>query len=135
MTKSDERTIAHTFANLLSKAKNAKEEKEITTSLVKVLSKKKAGEHAYAIMKEVQTILHEKEGYIQAQVTVSTRLSTQEKSHIKEIIKKKYKAKDVLLVERLDERIIGGIKIQVGDEVFDGSIKSKLQELRTRLKV
>ena len=135
MTKTDERTIAYAFADLLSKAKDATDENGIIQSFVKVLGNKKAGEHADSILEELERILRHREGYIEAIVTTNLNLSASEKDQLKETIKKKYKAKDVVLIEKIDEQIIGGIRIQVGDEVFDGTVKNKLQELRKRLKI
>ena len=59
-----------------------------------------------------------------------------EKGKIEEISKviSKKIGKKVELKNRLDERIIGGVKVVVHDHVFDGSVKYKLETLKEQLK-
>ena len=42
--------------------------------------------------------------------------------------------KKVELKNKLDERLIGGVKVVVHDHVFDGSVKYKLETLKEQLK-
>ena len=42
--------------------------------------------------------------------------------------------KKVELKNKLDERLIGGVKVVIHDHVFDGSIKHKLETLKEQLK-
>jgi F-type H+-transporting ATPase subunit delta len=39
----------------------------------------------------------------------------------------------VLVNAEVDESIIGGIRIQVGDDVMDGTVSSRLNQLRREL--
>ncbi|MDQ3226223.1 MAG: F0F1 ATP synthase subunit delta, partial [Chloroflexota bacterium] len=39
----------------------------------------------------------------------------------------------VELAMKIDPDIIGGIIIRVGDQVIDGSVRNKLEKMRTRL--
>ena len=39
----------------------------------------------------------------------------------------------VELINRIDERLIGGVKVVVHDHVFDGSIKNKLETMKQKL--
>jgi F-type H+-transporting ATPase subunit delta len=41
--------------------------------------------------------------------------------------------RDVLVNAEVDESIIGGIRIQVGDDVMDGTVSSRLNQLRREL--
>lgn len=52
---------------------------------------------------------------------------------ISQVISKKI-GKKVELKNRLDERLIGGVKVVVHDHVFDGSVKYKLETLKEQLK-
>lgn len=59
-----------------------------------------------------------------------------EKSKIDEISKviSKKIGKEVELKNKLDSRLIGGVKVVVHDHVFDGSIKYKLETMKEQLK-
>ena len=52
---------------------------------------------------------------------------------ISEVITKKIHKK-VELKNKIDERLIGGVKVVVHDHVFDGSIKYKLETMKEQLK-
>ena len=41
--------------------------------------------------------------------------------------------KEVVVSTQVDESILGGIIIQIGDQLLDGSTRSKLEGLRSRL--
>ena len=49
-------------------------------------------------------------------------------SKLSEIMKVK-----VELTNMIDERLIGGVKVVIEDKIFDGSIKNKIESLRTSL--
>ena len=51
---------------------------------------------------------------------------------ISEVISKKI-LKKVELKNKIDERLIGGVKVVVHDHVFDGSIKYKLETMKEKL--
>ncbi|RJP64887.1 MAG: ATP synthase F1 subunit delta [Candidatus Abyssobacteria bacterium SURF_17] len=46
---------------------------------------------------------------------------------------KKLTRKDVYLRTRVDESIIGGVVVKVGDKVLDGSVRSKLAQMRKQM--
>lgn len=48
---------------------------------------------------------------------------------IKEKFKKIYSANGVNATEIIDESLIGGIKVVIGDKVYDGSIKGRIESL------
>ena len=54
-------------------------------------------------------------------------------TEISQVISQKI-GKKVELKNKLDERLIGGVKVVVHDHVFDGSIKYKLETLKEQLK-
>ena len=64
-------------------------------------------------------------------VTVTTAIPLTDKLK-KEVIGfiKKYNAKDIELTEKVDEKIIGGAIIRMGDKQLDASISSEITELR-----
>ena len=60
-------------------------------------------------------------------------LEKQKIIEISQVISQKINKK-VELKNRIDERLIGGVKVVVHDHVFDGSIKYKLETMKEQLK-
>jgi F-type H+-transporting ATPase subunit delta len=67
-----------------------------------------------------------------AVVTVEKPLSSAQKSHVEGLLRQHY-GKDHYLAEVHNPDVIGGLKIRVGNDVIDGSIQTRLQDLRTQL--
>ena len=66
-------------------------------------------------------------GEVTAAVSIEKDLYDMESSLSKKLNKK------VILSSTIDENIIGGIKIRIGDRLFDGTVKSKLNKLKEDL--
>lgn len=56
-------------------------------------------------------------------------LNENQRESIKNKLENRYK-KNIIMEEEIDESLLGGVLISVGDEVIDGSIKAKLLDLR-----
>jgi F-type H+-transporting ATPase subunit delta len=76
--------------------------------------------------------LRAEHGIVVAQVTTAEPLGEDER----ELVQAKLESmtgKSVQLESRVDTDIIGGIIIRIGDQVIDGSVRNKLEKLRSRL--
>lgn len=67
-----------------------------------------------------------------AVVSVAKPLQASQKSHIEGLLRKNY-GKDHYIAEILNPDVVGGFKIRVGNDVIDGSIHTRLQDLRNQL--
>lgn len=65
-------------------------------------------------------------------VTAAVELSAAQRARVASIIKDAY-GHDVQLNVAVDPQVLGGIKIQVGSEVVDGTVVSRLADARRRL--
>ena len=77
-------------------------------------------------------LLNESEGRTQARVTSAIALSDAQQGRLSSLLGDMLN-KEVVLDISLDEDIIGGIIVQVGDQIIDGSVKSRLQALKQQL--
>lgn len=73
------------------------------------------------------------QGKIVAKVITRYPLSVSNKSEIKIKIGKIAKTDQVEIKEIIDERVIAGVKIIIGDKIIDGTIKSRLNSLKQQL--
>lgn len=68
---------------------------------------------------------------VRAITAVPMEKHTQEK--LKQMLVKKLD-KDIIFENEIDESIIGGVLLKVGDKVFDGTIRSELKSVEKQLK-
>ncbi len=81
------------------------------------------------IVKEYSRLRSEKEGKLTAEVTTAQPLDDDLKAEISRALSKAA-GKEVILKCRVDESILGGIIIRLGDRLIDGSLKSRLSEAK-----
>ena len=68
-----------------------------------------------------------------ARVTTAVALTDDERSRLRAALVKLY-GHDVHLQVEVDPQVVGGLVVQVGDEVIDGSIAGRLAQARQRLR-
>lgn len=81
---------------------------------------------------EYHTLLDAAEGRVHARVTVSRPYDAAATESLAKALSQALE-KTVVPHVTVDERIIGGVVVRVGDRVMDGSVKRKLGKLRTAL--
>ncbi len=69
-------------------------------------------------------------GIVTAYVTSATGLTAESRAQIISIVKKETGANDVLINEKVNDKLIGGFILKVGDRQFDASIASSLSKLK-----
>lgn len=91
---------------------------------------------AVGLVHEVQIgynqMLDEHRGRQQVEVTSAVPLEDQELERITQFVANLIQ-KEVAVSTRVDESILGGIIIQIGDQLLDGSVRASLENLRREL--
>lgn len=85
------------------------------------------------ILSRLKKIADEKEGKIEARIKSKNPLGAHTKRELSEVLTRRYKVKEVYLKDNIDERLLGGIRVEVGDEIIDLSVKNKLNKLQEHL--
>jgi F-type H+-transporting ATPase subunit delta len=67
-----------------------------------------------------------------AQVTTAEPLTADEEAMVREQLAK-MTGNTIEITSTIDPDIIGGIVVRIGDQVIDGSVRNKLERMRTRL--
>ena len=99
--------------------------------LLFLLSKSRL-QNIFGISTKYDKLLKEKEGLIEAQVITTSPLDERLSVSLKEKMEKKT-GKKVSLIFKLDPGIIGGIRVIVGNQIIDHSIRTELDRLREDL--
>jgi F-type H+-transporting ATPase subunit delta len=84
------------------------------------------------IAEEYRRLASEARAKISAEVVTALPISDGMLAQIKEQLEKLTK-KDVHMRSRVDESIIGGVVLRVGDKVLDGSVRNKLSQLKKQM--
>lgn len=74
----------------------------------------------------------EDEGVVEARISSAFPLEGQELEKIVSLLSKRYQ-KNISPTVDIDSDLIGGIMVQVGDKVWDASVRGRLQEMATAL--
>lgn len=114
--------------SLLEKAKPSK----TTGNFLRVLLRNDRLTELREINDKFASVLNERSGIVTAEVTSARPLSEAEKSDFQANIAK-LTGKKVNLNFKTDESIIGGVVTRVGSTVYDGSVKTQLENLKQQL--
>jgi F-type H+-transporting ATPase subunit delta len=71
-------------------------------------------------------------GIVVAEVTTAEQLNDAEQDFIRQKLET-MTGQTVEFAMKIDPEIIGGIVVRIGDQVIDGSVRNKLEKMRTRL--
>lgn len=85
------------------------------------------------IANQFEALKKQEEGMLAAEVTSAFPLSDAQATELAETLKSKY-GKAVELSVSVDPALIGGVSIQIGDDVIDTSVRGKLQAMAVSLK-
>ncbi|MDF2503795.1 F0F1 ATP synthase subunit delta [Clostridium sp.] len=98
-------------------------------SFLLILIDKKRIDELTGIIVQMEKVDLENHNQIIAEVKTVIPLNDSERTSLVDKLKAKYN-KSIILKEIVDESIIGGVYVRIGDDVIDGTIKNKLEEMK-----
>ena len=102
----------------------------ITQSFFKLVVKKGRSAILFDTAKQFVAQYNEIKGIVTAEVTSAIALTDASRIEIIALVKKELSANQVIVKEKVDEKLIGGFILKVGDKQFDASIASGLSKLK-----
>lgn len=127
MKKITTKIIAEAFVESLDKKLEAADAR--VELVYKLLKKNKLGSRVEIFLKDVEELLDKKNGTIKASVVSKDKLSSSDHNKLKTKLIDYYKTDKIKLDERVDEKVLGGVRIKVGDEVWDSTVLGRFNEL------
>lgn len=85
-----------------------------------------------AMIRAYNDLRDERQGVVEARVKTAMPLGDAEEASLKQALEART-GKTVRLQTEVDERLVGGVVVRIGDMVLDGSARHQLQQLRERL--
>lgn len=118
---------------LASKEKGGEEHSLFSSKVVKFLEKRRLLTKAPEILSRLNKIINEHEGVVVAKVSSVEKINEKTNKELTHTLAHRYKAKEVKIVENLDRKLLGGLRIEVNDEIIDLTIKNKIEKLKEHL--
>lgn len=103
---------------------------KITNSFLKLVVNKGRSAILFDTAKQFVAQYNLIKGIVTAEVTSAIALTDTSRAEIVSLVKKELGAKEVIVKEKIDEKLIGGFILKVGDKQFDASIASGLSKLK-----
>lgn len=105
---------------------------ELLLNFVSLLIDKGRETYLAAIKESFDELVNEKAGVVLAKVTAAQELTAEEKDALAASLAE-FTKQNVNLAVNVDKEIIGGLKVQIGDIVYDGSVVQRLKSIRQHL--
>ena len=121
------------YAQALYEATKDKSEAEVKTyvkNFVKILAENKDLKRGELIGKYFQKTWNREHGITVVDVTTAQEASKETVELLNDHIIKLFKADKVMMRQKVDKNILGGVIIRNGDTVYDGSLKSEIDSLK-----
>ena len=103
---------------------------QITNSFLKLVVNKGRAAILFDTAKQFIAQYNTIKGIVTAEVTLAIALTDASKAEVVALVKKEIGANEVIVKEKVDEKLIGGFILKVGDKQFDASIASGLNKLK-----
>ncbi|HHU76779.1 MAG TPA: ATP synthase F1 subunit delta [Firmicutes bacterium] len=102
-------------------------------NFLNVLIDKNRFEYLDPIIEEFRIMADQKQNILNVTVVSAFPIDELQLQEIKRKCKNKYMASKVRVHLQEDKSLLGGIKLKIGDTMIDGTVKSRLEELRKTL--
>jgi F-type H+-transporting ATPase subunit delta len=104
----------------------------VTSNFLRILLQHNRVRFFEQIRKSYLKSVHESKGIVSARVTAAAALSVDELRKLEERLSG-ITGKLVSMESRMDPDLLGGLVVQMGSTIFDGSIRTQLAEMKRRL--
>lgn len=103
-----------------------------TVAIVRHLVRQPRGRRIGPLLASAARVVADQAGMHVATITTATALAPAQLKRLQERLSTSY-GRDLLVNQVVDGTVLGGVRVQVGDDVIDGSVLSRLNDLRLKL--
>jgi F-type H+-transporting ATPase subunit delta len=103
-----------------------------TVAILGHLVQQPRGRRIAELLRHAASIVADQAGLSVATVTTATKLDAKQLERLGKGLAKTY-GRDLRINQVVDPTLLGGVRVQIGDDVIDGSVASRLKELRLQL--
>ncbi|MFP4015938.1 MAG: ATP synthase F1 subunit delta [Halanaerobiales bacterium] len=118
------KTIEKIFADNLSRN---------ISNFVRLLIDRRREMYIELIYKNFLNLVNKEKDIIEVEVTSAIELSEELKNSLEKKLDKLLDKKEIIIKEKVDPEIIAGMIVKIGDNVIDGSFRSRLDSLKNNI--
>lgn len=104
----------------------------VINTLLVLIDKKRLGEVGL-IINEFMMLSNEAQGVAEAKVYSTRALTEEERTKISTVFAKSVGKQSLSIENIIDPSIIGGLRVQIGNRIYDSSLSTKLDRLKRNL--
>lgn len=130
------KTTARQYAQVLydlTKDKSQESTDAVVLNFAETLKKDRKLKMFDEIIEKFEGIYNKENGIVKVKVTSVRELNNDQIKSLEEFVKSKYEAKEVEITQIVDEKIIGGLIVKIGDDVIDASVGGRIDKLKNDL--
>ncbi|GAE27236.1 ATP synthase delta chain [Halalkalibacter wakoensis JCM 9140] len=106
---------------------------DISVNALLLLIDRKRTDIIVPMVNKYKELAYEEQDMAEALVYSTKPLSEKEQNHIAKVFAKRAKKSKLEVINIVDPKLIGGIKIRIGDRIYDGTVKAQLDKLERNL--
>lgn len=120
---------------ILEEKKSEAQQKKEVANLAKLIVENNDRSKLEAIIEQLEVLEKKKKGIVSVKISSAKELSTKDEETIVAMVTKKMnvKAELIELQKEVDTSLIGGIDIQIDNQIIVGSLRAKLDKLANAL--
>ena len=84
------------------------------------------------ILRQVKALYEDLCGIRHAEVTSAVPLTDTQADELVRRLKEATAASEIILKREVDQSLIGGVRVKIGDRVWDASVSGRLEELKKK---
>jgi len=115
------------------KGKNVSEQNIILKNVVSFLSRRRLIFKSQGILLALRKIINQDEGICEVKIWSKNKINAKIKQNLMHMLRQRYGNQKFILLENLDEKLLGGLRIQINNEIIDLTLKNKIYQLKAHL--
>lgn len=116
-----------------TEGKTHAEIEKVIHAFAKLLIKNGQAGNLNRIIERYEELYAKKHNILNISISTVTELVNDDRENLEQELKKKYKVDKVAINEIIDQKNIGGMKIKIGDIVYDYTLAGRLEQLQALL--
>ncbi len=106
---------------------------ESSSNIIKIMQDKHMLIKKDQVLDALQKIVDKEENTVRARISTKNKLVEKDLKEIEDFIKRRYNAGEIVLDKKENPKLLGGIKIEIKDEIIDLTLANKLHQLQNYL--